>query len=77
VNRRGSHFEIRDEISLGWRATMSFGVIINERKILALCFCVNDAHGFNFAERLSSAINVLGAEYAARSIIRDKHVYSL
>ena len=33
-------------------------------------------HDF-FAERSSSAINVLGAEYAARSIIRDKHVYSL
>jgi hypothetical protein len=30
-----------------------------------------------FAERLSSAINVLGAEHAARSMIRDKHVYSL
>jgi hypothetical protein len=34
-------------------------------------------NGFNFAERLSSAMNVLGAEYAARSIIRDKHVHSL
>jgi hypothetical protein len=56
---------------------MSFRVIINKRKILALCFCVNDAHGFNFAERSSSAMNVLGAEYAARSIIRDKHVHSL
>jgi hypothetical protein len=32
---------------------------------------------FIFAERLSSAINVLGAEHAARSMIRDKHVYSL
>ena len=31
----------------------------------------------NLAERLSSAINVLGAECAARSTIRDKHVYSL
>jgi hypothetical protein len=30
-----------------------------------------------FAERSSSAINVLGAEHAARSMIRDKHVYSL
>ena len=56
---------------------MSFRVIINKRKILALCFCVNDAHGFNFAERLSSAMNMLGAEHAARSMIRDKHVHSL
>jgi hypothetical protein len=31
----------------------------------------------NFAERLSSAIDVLGAVHAARSINRDKHVYSL
>jgi hypothetical protein len=30
-----------------------------------------------FAERLSSAMNVLGAERAARSTIRDKHVHSL
>lgn len=29
------------------------------------------------AERLSSAMNVLGAERAARSTIRDKHVHSL
>ena len=29
------------------------------------------------AERLSSAMNTLGAEYAARSIIRDKRVHSL
>ena len=29
------------------------------------------------AERLSSAMNVLGAECAARSTIRDKHVHSL
>ena len=33
--------------------------------------------GFIFAERLSSAMNVLGAEHAARSMIRDKHVHSL
>jgi hypothetical protein len=32
---------------------------------------------FYFAERLSSATTVLGAEYAARSIIRDKHGRSL
>jgi hypothetical protein len=32
---------------------------------------------FIFAERLSSAMNVLGAERAARSTIRDKHVHSL
>jgi hypothetical protein len=32
---------------------------------------------FRFAERSSSAINELGAEHAARSMIRDKHVYSL
>jgi hypothetical protein len=31
----------------------------------------------DFAERLSSAMNVLGAERAARSTIRDKHVHSL
>jgi hypothetical protein len=31
----------------------------------------------NSAERLSSATNVLGAECAARSTIRDKHVRSL
>jgi hypothetical protein len=30
-----------------------------------------------FAERLSSAMNVLGAERAAWSTIRDKHVHSL
>ena len=30
-----------------------------------------------FAERLSSAIDVLGAVHAARSMNRDKHVYSL
>jgi hypothetical protein len=34
-------------------------------------------HGYIFAERLSSATNVLGAERAARSTIRDKHVRSL
>ena len=56
---------------------MRFRVVINERKILALRFCVNDAHGFISAERLSSAMNVLGAEHAARSMIRDKHVHSL
>jgi hypothetical protein len=31
----------------------------------------------NFAERLSSAMNALGAECAARSTIRDKRVHSL
>jgi hypothetical protein len=30
-----------------------------------------------FAERLSSAMNALGAERAARSTIRDKRVHSL
>jgi hypothetical protein len=30
-----------------------------------------------FAERLSSAMNALGAECAARSTIRDKRVHSL
>jgi hypothetical protein len=30
-----------------------------------------------FAERLSSAMNTLGAEHAARSMIRDKRVHSL
>jgi hypothetical protein len=32
---------------------------------------------FIFAERLSSAMNALGAERAARSTIRDKRVHSL
>ena len=32
---------------------------------------------YNFAERLSSAMNALGAERAARSTIRDKRVHSL
>jgi hypothetical protein len=38
---------------------------------------LNRAACYIFAERLSSATNVLGAERAARSTIRDKHVRSL
>ena len=35
------------------------------------------AFGFFIAERLSSAMNALGAEHAARSMIRDKRGHSL
>ena len=47
--------------------------IVNRRKkVIRL-----DRIIFFIAERLSSATNVLGAEHAARSMIRHKHVRSL
>jgi hypothetical protein len=44
---------------------------------LALDFFTNNYSETFFAERLSSAMNALGAERAARSTIRDKRVHSL